>query len=86
MTGANLPAEALRTCAVLKPERTRAEQSGRKGVRGDHGARHALVPAGLVPGLCPKKVILDAQVMTWVDITKFPPLSADGQNQPGRVE
>jgi hypothetical protein len=73
VTGANLPSEAPRNCAVLKPERTRAEQSGRKGIRGDHGARHALVPAALVGQLCSKKVILDAQVMIGVDITKFPP-------------
>ena len=72
MTGANLPTETSRNCAVLKPERTRAEQSGRKGVGDDHGARHALVPAGYVGQLCSKKVILAAQVMTGVDITKFP--------------
>jgi hypothetical protein len=57
VTGANLLTEAPRNCAVLKSELTRAEQSGRKGVGGDHDARHALVPAGLVGQLCSKKVI-----------------------------
>jgi len=66
VTGANLPPEAPRNCAVLKPERTRAEQSGRKGVRVRSRREARAGSGGLAPGLCPKKVILDAQVMTGV--------------------
>jgi hypothetical protein len=32
VTGASLPTEAPRDCAVPKPERTHVEQSGRKGI------------------------------------------------------
>jgi hypothetical protein len=43
--GANLPTEAPRDCAVPKPERTHAEQSGARASGCDHGTKRALVPA-----------------------------------------
>jgi hypothetical protein len=71
VTGVNLPTEAPRDCAVLKPERTRAEQSGRKGVR-VRSRREARAGSG---GTCVTawlpKVTLDAQVMNWVTSQSF---------------
>jgi len=59
--------------AHLRRPQAGTNARGAKWAQGHQGARHALVPAGLVQGLCPKKVILDEQVMAWVDITEFPP-------------
>ena len=71
MTGANLPTEASRNCAVLnRNERTRSKVVARTPGC-DHGAERALVPVVLVSSSDSKPFTRGCARDDLIDITKF---------------